>query len=79
MGKFKTIKWIIKQTNSGRVFVAKNRNGIDGVVFPIYMDTKNVNIEVLKMEAQKSKEASAESNRKALREKYKEFNEGENK
>jgi replicative DNA helicase len=38
-----------KKANKGRIFVAKNRNGIDGVVFPIRMDTSNVNIKVLSM------------------------------
>ena len=38
-----------KKVNKGRIFVAKNRNGIDGVVFPIRMDTSNVNIKVLSM------------------------------
>ena len=36
-----------KSTNGGRVFVAKNRNGPDGLVFPIFMDTSNVSIKVL--------------------------------
>jgi replicative DNA helicase len=33
-----------KQANTGRVFVAKNRNGPDGMVYPIFMDTSNVSI-----------------------------------
>lgn len=33
-----------KQTNSGRIFVAKNRFGPDGIVFPIDMNTRNVHI-----------------------------------
>ncbi len=36
-----------KNTNTGRIFVAKNRNGPDGLVYPIFMDTSNVNIKVL--------------------------------
>jgi hypothetical protein len=36
-----------KQANTGRFFVAKNRNGPDGLVFPIFMDTSNVSIKVL--------------------------------
>jgi len=36
-----------KLSNSGRIFVAKNRNGIDGVIHPIYMDTRNITINVL--------------------------------
>ena len=33
-----------KQANTGRIFVAKNRNGPDGMVYPIFMDTSTVSI-----------------------------------
>jgi replicative DNA helicase len=36
-----------KKTNSGRLFIAKNRNGPDGIVMPLYMDTSVVKLEVL--------------------------------
>tara|TARA_R110002020_G_scaffold78168_3_gene196764 strand:- start:695 stop:2086 length:1392 start_codon:yes stop_codon:yes gene_type:complete len=36
-----------KQNNQGKIFIAKNRNGPDGMVFPIFMDTSNVNIKIL--------------------------------
>jgi len=36
-----------KTTNGGRMYVAKNRNGPDGMVYPIFMDTSNVSIKVL--------------------------------
>jgi replicative DNA helicase len=36
-----------KQKNLGKIFIAKNRNGPDGMVFPIHMDTSNVNIKIL--------------------------------
>ena len=36
-----------KKTNSGRIFIAKNRNGVDGIVMPLYMDTSIVKLEVL--------------------------------
>jgi hypothetical protein len=36
-----------KNANTGRLFVAKNRNGPDGLVYPIFMDTSNVKIKVL--------------------------------
>ena len=36
-----------KNTNQGRIFVAKNRNGPDGLVYPMFMDTSNVKIKVL--------------------------------
>ena len=36
-----------KNTNQGRIFIAKNRNGPDGLVYPIFMDTASVKIKVL--------------------------------
>ena len=36
-----------KQKNQGKMFIAKNRNGPDGIVYPIFMDTSNVSIKVL--------------------------------
>ena len=36
-----------KQANSGRIFIAKNRNGPDGLVFPAAVDWSTVSIEVL--------------------------------
>jgi replicative DNA helicase len=38
-----------KKLNKGRIFVAKNRNGPDGLVYPIKMDTSNVSIKVLSL------------------------------
>ena len=36
-----------KQNNTGKVFIAKNRNGPDGMIYNMFMDTSNVNIKVL--------------------------------
>jgi hypothetical protein len=36
-----------KQNNKGKIFIAKNRNGPDGIVYDIFMDTSNVNIKIL--------------------------------
>ena len=36
-----------KNNDTGRIFIAKNRNGADGIVFPIEMNTRNVRIRVL--------------------------------
>jgi len=36
-----------KQANKGRIFIAKNRNGPDGLIFPAFVDWSNVNIKVL--------------------------------
>ena len=35
-----------KLSNTGRIFIAKNRNGIDGKIYPIFMDTSNITIKV---------------------------------
>jgi replicative DNA helicase len=49
-----------KQKNEGKIFIAKNRNGPDGIVFPIQMDTSCVNIKVIqKTSAQYAQEAVA--------------------
>lgn len=36
-----------KNNNQGRMFVAKNRNGIDGVVYPMVIDTSKVEMRTL--------------------------------
>ena len=36
-----------KQNNQGKIFIAKNRNGPDGMVYNIFMDTSNVKIKTL--------------------------------
>jgi replicative DNA helicase len=41
-----------KQKNLGKIFIAKNRNGPDGFVYPIHMDTSNVNIKILSTSVQ---------------------------
>ena len=62
-----------KNTNQGRIFVAKNRNGPDGLVYPIFMDTSNVKIKVLPKTGETANDIIQKSsaNRLAnLREKY---------
>lgn len=49
-----------KQMNTGRVFIAKNRNGPDGMVFPIRMNTAKVFIDVLDKDDQTVKELRQE-------------------
>tara|TARA_Y100000590_G_scaffold469971_1_gene661035 strand:+ start:2081 stop:3445 length:1365 start_codon:yes stop_codon:yes gene_type:complete len=39
-----------KNSNIGRIFVAKNRNGPDGIIFSIFMDTGSVSIKVLEQD-----------------------------
>ena len=36
-----------KNANTARLFIAKNRNGPDGLVFPMFMDTSAVSLKVL--------------------------------
>jgi replicative DNA helicase len=63
-----------KVANSGRLFVAKNRNGPDGLVFPLFMDTANVCIKVLEpSEEDEVVEVSAKKQKENLVEKYKKF------
>jgi len=65
-----------KSANTGRLFVAKNRNGIDGVVYPIFMDPSNVKIDILPMEHESVSEiieASMKEQSISLKEKYKTF------
>jgi replicative DNA helicase len=43
-----------KQANKGRMFIAKNRNGPDGLIFPAFVDWSNVNIKVLNRDSGES-------------------------
>ena len=36
-----------KQNNQGKIFIAKNRNGPDGMIYDIFMDTSCVNIKIM--------------------------------
>jgi KaiC/GvpD/RAD55 family RecA-like ATPase len=63
-----------KATNGGRMFVAKNRNGPDGIVFPLFMDTSNVCIKVLEPSAaDELAEVSVRKQKANLVEKYNKF------
>ena len=62
-----------KTSNSGRIYVAKNRNGPDGLVYPIFMDTSNVKIRVLPPSDEEAEEVSVKSQADVLKEKYKKF------
>ena len=59
-----------KAKNGGRVFIAKNRNGPDGIVFPIFMDTSNVKIDVLPKSKLEDNTSPVKKNKGLLREKY---------
>lgn len=65
-----------KNSNTGRIFVAKNRNGPDGLIYPIFMDTSNVKIKVmpkLQESIEELENKSSMQEAKELREKYKKF------
>jgi len=66
-----------KQNNTGRFFVAKNRNGPDGIVFPVKMHTSNVSIEVIKPTDAEATTISAKDQSEILKEKYKKFRKGQ--
>ena len=62
-----------KNTNTGRIFVAKNRNGPDGLVYPLFMDTSNVKIKVLSQTGESVNDIIQKSSKKRLedlKEKY---------
>ena len=66
-----------KNANTGRLFLAKNRNGPDGIVYDIFMDTSNVKIKVLKESGLTDDSSNplenAKKERKAMKEAYKAF------
>ena len=64
-----------KVTNTARMFIAKNRNGPDGLVFPMFMDTSNVSLKVLES-TEPGKLPTATSPKElaqSLKQKYKSF------
>jgi replicative DNA helicase len=68
-----------KVTNTGRIFVAKNRNGPDSLIFPIFFDPSTVNIKILSENQPTLKTKEEESfertfqNEEKLKSKYKQF------
>jgi archaellum biogenesis ATPase FlaH len=63
-----------KKENTARMFVAKNRNGPDGIIFPAFMETKNVKIKVLEQTDETIEEITvktAKDQLQELKEKYK--------
>lgn len=66
-----------KSTGSGRIFVAKNRAGRDGLLFPINIDTAKSKFEILDDTEMTLNEAISQDNnsmKEKLREKWKEVN-----
>ena len=68
-----------KTENKGRMFVAKNRNGIDGVVYPMEIDTAKVHLRVLPPDEDSSIDAvvmkTNQEQDEHLRQKYRQFKE----
>jgi hypothetical protein len=65
-----------KAANEGRMYIAKNRNGPDGMVYPLFMDTRNVCIKVLQESGESASEIIAKSAKEqeaSLKQKYREF------
>jgi len=67
-----------KNENSGRLFVAKNRIGPDGLIYPIFMDPSNVKIDVLPQIETFSeiKKNALKKQEQSLQDKYKKFRKG---
>jgi len=68
-----------KNANSGRFFIAKNRNGPDGLIYPIFMDTGKVTIKVLPPTGETVDSIVAKTSKEQgelLKEKYKQFKKG---
>ena len=66
-----------KSTGGGRIFVAKNRAGRDGLLFPINIDTARSKFEILDESALTLNEAVSQDQsdiKNKLREKWKEVN-----
>ena len=70
-----------KQTNGGRIYIAKNRNGPDGLVYNIFMDTANIDIKILdrySQEESRTPQLSKEEQANYLLDKYKKLVKGAN-
>ena len=68
-----------KNNNTGRVFVAKNRFGPDGLIYPAKMDLARVKIDVLPSTGETIGEVqvnAAKQQSEKLKEKYKKFKDG---
>ena len=67
-----------KTANTARMLIAKNRNGVDGIIYPMYMDTRNIEIKVLPCQGDTPSSiatVTAKEQHEKLQEKYKQFKE----
>jgi len=65
-----------KNQNTGRVFVAKNRFGMDGIIYPVFMDTSKVKIKVFPSNGETPTSVAAKTAKEQsdlLKEKYRQF------
>lgn len=65
-----------KRNNTGRMLIAKNRLGPDGIICPIYMDTASVDIKVYEPTGETKEDIeknSAKKQKVKLKEKYEQF------
>jgi len=66
-----------KATGTGRIFIAKNRAGKDGILFPIHIDTARSSIKVVDSESATLAEAKQDEQKETkdlIRKKWKEIN-----
>ena len=59
-----------KQANKGRLFIAKNRNGPDGIIFDAFVDWSEVKIDILDRDESVEKIQSTNEALTMLKEKY---------
>ena len=59
-----------KQSNKGRLFVAKNRNGPDGLIFDAFVDWTDVTIKILDRDESAEKMQSTADALQMLKDKY---------
>jgi len=68
-----------KSANTGRIFIAKNRQGYDGMIYPIFMDTSNVKIKVFEPTnetIEEITEKAAEQQLGKIKKKYQDWKKG---
>jgi hypothetical protein len=71
-----------KQANKGTMYVAKNRNGPDGIAYPMFIDTSSVDMKVFPNDGMTIESVEREKKQdytKAMKEKYKQFNDANKK
>ena len=63
-----------KAKNRGKIFIAKNRNGRDGIPYTISMDTSNIKLKVIESDLEDaSQKPDAKKQKEKINQYYKEF------